>query len=698
MKKLIKQLFIIAMCTLTLSGCKENTTSSSSEHYHILGQLIAATEPTCTIDGMKEHYECQICGQLFDEYRRAVSMEELTIEKLGHLSGDVWHEDDGYHYHNCERCGAMVDVANHTLHETGASPAGHEESGSFMHYECDVCGMKFLDSFGKVRIEHTDVNPTGHDAELTYHPVVPATCVVDGTKAYYSCSCGALFEDAEGTKRIENPVKIPALGHISNGIWKSDAHKHWSTCYLCGEILEEENHIAGDEVYENLNYSWKLCTVCGHKVDIHEREHTGCSHTHLMHYEKVAPTLSKPGHIDYYYCIDCQKSFFDAACNEEVPNTEYGVNDMRDGRYLSPITGVFSILNSNLKDYLDATTDQQAVAALRDKSVRNYQARKTILWEDNRNYPYHVEVSDTRSFDSFVTYETSVSAFTFEGTLTPGETYYYRIKDASDKLIANDLSFRVDDSRSLRTITVDGVYNVRDLGGWTAKDGHKVLYGKLYRGSNLSNITSKGVETFLGTLGVKTEIDLRGDSPSHDLVDSRLNYVNYPIWMYTTIIPDFTLTYPGGPTVGFESFQIPNIKAIFETLADENNYPVYYHCAVGADRTGTISYLINGLLGVEFEDLTKDFELTSFSAAGDRYRSFVTENDTFDNTGVYKNSDNNWMAWGKMNTVMQAFYGEEDKPLYVAIENYLKEVCGISDETIAGVRRNLLGEDVNFSI
>ena len=37
------------------------------------------------------------------------------------------------------------------------------------------------------------------------------------------------------------------------------------------------------------------------------------------------------------------------------------------------------------------------------------------------------------------------------------------------------------------------------------------------------------------------------------------------------------------------------------------------HCAVGADRTGAISYMINGLLGVSEEDLVRDYILTNFS-------------------------------------------------------------------------------------
>ena len=687
------------MCSFTLSGCTgtnpDNSSSGSDTHLHNY-IYVRETAPTCVKDGVKEHYECSLCGQLFDAEKEETTLDALTIEKLGHLSGTEWFEEDGYHYHLCDRCGVKVDVESHTLNRVEGTEADHDHQGSLNHYECEICHKSFLDEDGKISLNHTSTHATGHDNPLAYHPEVAATCEVDGTEAYYSCSCGALFKDAKGLIRIENPRRIPALGHVSYGILHSNDTKHWHTCYRCGENFEEEIHTAGQEVFGDAEHTWNLCTVCGHKVNIQDRSITGCQHNRVMYFEKLSPTFSKPGHIAYYYCCDCQKCFYDSGCVNEIPNCQYGATDIRDGRYVSPLTGIFSILNSNLKDYLDAKTDQEVVAALRNNEVKNYQAKKTVFWEDNNNGPYEVDVASLRSFSDKVTYQTSVNAYTFKGSFTPGEVYYYRVKDASGNYIVNDYSFKIDDSRPLRTVTIDGVYNVRDLGGWTAKDGHKVKYGKLYRGANLENITTEGVNTLLGTLGVKTEIDLRGDSPSHDLVDPRLNYLNYPIWMYTSIIPEFAMTYPDGPSVGFEAFQIPNIKSIFETLADDSNYPIYYHCAVGADRTGTISYLINGLLGVEYEDLTRDFEITSFSVAGDRYRSFVNEDDTFNPIGVYENDDGNWMGWGKMNTVMQFYYGEEGQPLYKAIENYLKEVCEVSDETIAAVRRNLLGADVEF--
>ena len=55
------------------------------------------------------------------------------------------------------------------------------------------------------------------------------------------------------------------------------------------------------------------------------------------------------------------------------------------------------------------------------------------------------------------------------------------------------------------------------------------------------------------------------------------------------------------------------IKKFFEVLADESNYPVIIHCENGADSTGTMAFLINALLGVNEEDLIKDFELSTFS-------------------------------------------------------------------------------------
>lgn len=70
---------------------------------------------------------------------------------------------------------------------------------------------------------------------------------------------------------------------------------------------------------------------------------------------------------------------------------------------------------------------------------------------------------------------------------------------------------------------------------------------------------------------------------------------------------------------GVSYFQITNqsgslyaeaLRQIIRLLREER--VVYFHCMVGADRTGTLAFLIEAMLGVSESDLSKDFELTSF--------------------------------------------------------------------------------------
>jgi protein tyrosine/serine phosphatase len=58
------------------------------------------------------------------------------------------------------------------------------------------------------------------------------------------------------------------------------------------------------------------------------------------------------------------------------------------------------------------------------------------------------------------------------------------------------------------------------------------------------------------------------------------------------------------------------IPKIFEVLADEANYPLVFHCAIGTDRTGYIAFLINALLGVEEESLYRDYLFSNYGNIG----------------------------------------------------------------------------------
>jgi hypothetical protein len=59
-----------------------------------------------------------------------------------------------------------------------------------------------------------------------------------------------------------------------------------------------------------------------------------------------------------------------------------------------------------------------------------------------------------------------------------------------------------------------------------------------------------------------------------------------------------------------------------------NGVNVYIHCMVGADRTGYTCMMLEAILGVPLERCDMDYEMTSFSCVGGRYR-------TGDNVGYY---------------------------------------------------------------
>ena len=63
----------------------------------------------------------------------------------------------------------------------------------------------------------------------------------------------------------------------------------------------------------------------------------------------------------------------------------------------------------------------------------------------------------------------------------------------------------------------------------------------------------------------------------------------------------------------FESREEYNTKANYQQfLSKKNNYPVYFHCNIGTNRTGTVAMLLQALCGVEEEELLKDYMFSNF--------------------------------------------------------------------------------------
>ena len=105
----------------------------------------------------------------------------------------------------------------------------------------------------------------------------------------------------------------------------------------------------------------------------------------------------------------------------------------------------------------------------------------------------------------------------------------------------------------------------------------------------------------LHTMGIKSDIDLRSDGECWGMKGSPLG--DTVKWFHYS-----SAAYSGMQGV----FGKAAFTNVFNVFLDEKNYPIDFHCIAGQDRTGAVAFIINGLLGVEEEELYRDWESTGF--------------------------------------------------------------------------------------
>lgn len=200
------------------------------------------------------------------------------------------------------------------------------------------------------------------------------------------------------------------------------------------------------------------------------------------------------------------------------------------------------------------------------------------------------EIAEDETFANARRFYTSEKSCKIE-TLKAGTTYYWSVNGCTPFVFETAGLFP-------RFIRIDGVINVRDLGGL------RIRQGLLYRGGGLNSdheITDAGRRTFCEELGIKTELDLRVEhlgKMTESPAGKNVQLKQIPYRPYKEI---------------FEPQHKEAIREIMDFFADEAHYPVYFHCAGGADRTGMIAMYLRAIAGETDEDIHLDYELTSLS-------------------------------------------------------------------------------------
>ena len=69
-----------------------------------------------------------------------------------------------------------------------------------------------------------------------------------------------------------------------------------------------------------------------------------------------------------------------------------------------------------------------------------------------------------------------------------------------------------------------------------------------------------------------------------------------------------------------------SLRKVFSILGNKDNYPLFFHCSIGTDRTGYVAHLINAMLGVKEEHLWRDYLFSNFANIGGKRSRSTIEN------------------------------------------------------------------------
>ena len=272
--------------------------------------------------------------------------------------------------------------------------------------------------------------------------------------------------------------------------------------------------------------------------------------------------------------------------------------------------------------------------------------------------------------------------------LVPNDKYKYSVTTAKGKVLAQG-SFSTTGSlhqvffhgkvqkRGGVELKGSGARNARDLGGWTTLDGKKIKYRKVYRGGRLNEkwspypLDAQGQQEVLFE-GIGAQLDLRGNSDV--MFDPAVEGLDH----CAPVIEQ------GGKTMLVND--AAKTKECFEFVVNSvrKGKPVYFHCSLGRDRTGTLDILLLGLLGVREGVIAKEYELTYFAPVG----YSVSSSDKKTNTKpIFKNTRKEWVY----SDVVPYFWElAGDGTFAQGVEKYLLTVAKVSQKDIDDFRALML--------
>ncbi|KAI5817615.1 protein-tyrosine phosphatase-like protein [Pyronema omphalodes] len=169
-------------------------------------------------------------------------------------------------------------------------------------------------------------------------------------------------------------------------------------------------------------------------------------------------------------------------------------------------------------------------------------------------------------------------------------------------------------------LTLAGVSNIRDVGGLELSTPHgKVRKGLIYRAAAPSQSSFPA----LYELGITAVFDLRSQGEAAKLPLASQDGVEYfliPVfsdkdWSPEAMTIRWARTMRGDMVTGYRDILIaggPSFGKIYKRLL-ESEEGLLVHCSAGKDRTGVAVAVLLALVGVDDQDIAKEYALTTLA-------------------------------------------------------------------------------------
>lgn len=173
-----------------------------------------------------------------------------------------------------------------------------------------------------------------------------------------------------------------------------------------------------------------------------------------------------------------------------------------------------------------------------------------------------------------------------------------------------------------RHIKVEHAFNIRDIGGYPTRDGQTTQWNRFLRSDGLHQLHEADMQVLLD-YGLRRVVDLRlpkelESSPNvfsdSELVDYRhQSFIDPAVLkkLQQEPVQDRTHLRADQEYRTWLDHCQPSIRDILVSLSDDDAGVALYHCSGGKDRTGLVTALLLGLVGVADELIAADYALTA---------------------------------------------------------------------------------------